>query len=64
MFLRQQQVFKNPYNAKKKVSSKSVAGSGGDGLLILFHIAGRRGSKENQNIDKKKLQETCKKKRN
>lgn len=41
--LRQPQLFKNPFNInkRKKISSKSVLGSGGDGLLILFHIAGR-----------------------
>lgn len=26
---------------KGKISSRSVLGSGGDGLLILFHVAGR-----------------------
>lgn len=26
---------------KGKISGRSVLGSGGDGLLILFHVAGR-----------------------
>lgn len=51
---------------KGKISCRSVLGSGGDGLLILFHVAGRHVllKKIKIQMKKKKLQENRKKKTN
>lgn len=51
---------------KGKISGRSLLGSGGDGLLILFHVAGRHVplKKIKIQIKKKKLQENRKKRTN
>lgn len=52
---------------KGKINGRSVLGSGGDGLLILFHVAGRHVLLKKIKIQmkkKKKLQENRKKKTN